>query len=151
MDIPKIDVELINFFKRISMPLARFSIFLIFFWFGLLKVLGFSPASGLVKDLLAHTIPFMAPDTFVILFGAFELLIGILFLVPGLERLVIPLLLFHMGMTVMPLFMLPTITWTAPFVPTLEGQYIIKNIVIVAVAISIVAHLRPIGRKDENI
>src|SRR3989344_1983143 len=151
MDIPKIDVELINFFKRISMPLARFSIFLIFFWFGLLKVLGFSPASGLVTDLLAHTIPFKAPYSFVILFGAFEVLIGILFLVPGLERLVIPLLLFHMGMTVMPLFMLPTITWTAPFVPTLEGQYIIKNIVIVAVAISIVAHLRPIGRKDENI
>ena len=143
MDISKIDLELIQMFRKISVPIARFSIFLVFFWFGILKVLGFSPASGLVKELLANTIPFMAPDTFVVLFGGFEVVIGILFLIPGLERLVIPLLLAHMATTVMPLFVLPSITWTHPLVPTLEGQYIIKNLVIIATAIGIAAHLHP--------
>ena len=143
MDISKIDLELIQMFRKISVPIARFSIFLVFFWFGILKVLGFSPASGLVKELLANTIPFMAPDTFVVLFGGFEVVIGMLFLIPGLERLVIPLLLAHMATTVMPLFVLPSITWTHPLVPTLEGQYIIKNLVIIATAIGIAAHLHP--------
>ena len=54
----------------------------------------------------------------------------------------IPLLL-HMIMTFMPLFMLPEVTWSAFLVPTLEGQYIIKNLVIISGAIGIAAHLQP--------
>jgi hypothetical protein len=32
------------------------------------------------------------------------------------------------------------------FVPTLEGQYIIKNVAIIALAIGIAAQLRPYGK-----
>lgn len=148
MNIRKLDSKLIDFFKRISLPLARFSIFLVFFWFGFLKVVGFSPASELVKELLAKTIPLMDPNTFVLLFGGFEMFIGILFMIRGLERFAIPLLFAHMGMTIMPLLALPGITWAYPLIPTLEGQYIIKNILIIAVAISIAAHLHPL--KEEK-
>jgi uncharacterized membrane protein YkgB len=143
MSARSIDVQLIHFFRKISVPVARVALFVVFFWFGALKVVGMSPASDLVQHLFEKTIPFMSFGTFFILFGLFECVIGILFLIKGAERIVIPLLLVHMIATFMPLVLLPTETWQAFFVPTLEGQYIIKNLVIIAAAIGIAAHLHP--------
>lgn len=148
MSIHNIDLKLIHFFRRVSMPIARFGLFVVFFWFGLLKVIGLSPASGVVQRLFEQTIPFMSFNTFLIGFGVFECLIGIFFLIRGLERLVIPLLFIHMITTFGPLFFLPSETWTGFLVPTLEGQYIIKNLVIIAAAIGIAAHLHPIQDKS---
>lgn len=147
MNIHKTDVELIHFFRRVSIPLARCGLFIIFFWFGLLKVIGLSPASGLVQRLFETTIPWMPFATFLILFGLFEMLIGILFLVKGAERTVIPLLLIHMMTTCGPLFLLPQETWSHFMVPTLEGQYIIKNIALIACAFGIASHLHPLPRE----
>lgn len=146
MDIQKIDIELINFFRRISIPVARFGLFVIFFYFGFLKVINLSPASPLVQQLFEQTISFMSFGTFIILFGLFECLIGILFVMRGLERVVMPLLFIHMITTFMPLFILPEATWSGFLVPTLEGQYIIKNLVIIAAAIGIAAHLQPFSK-----
>lgn len=129
------------------MPVARFGLFVIFFWFGLLKVVGLSPASAVVERLFNQTIPFMSFGTFLILFGLFECLIGILFLIRGAERVVIPLLFIHMITTFGPLFLLPQETWSGFLVPTLEGQYIIKNLVIIAVAIGIASHLHPLKKR----
>lgn len=145
MDIKKIDTRLVTFFRMVSMPMARLGLFVVFFWFGLLKVIGLSPASGLVQNLFEQTIPFMSFGTFIILFGLFECLIGVLFLVPRAERIVMPLLAVHMVTTFMPLFLLPQVTWSGFMVPTLEGQYIIKNLVIIATALGIAAHLEPMG------
>ena len=140
-----IDIKIIKFFKKVFLPTARFAIFVVFFWFGLLKVLGLSPASGLVQNLFEKTIPFMGFDLFLVLFGVFECLIGVLFLIRGFERVAIPLLFIHMVTTAGPLVMLPEETWQSFFVPTLEGQYIIKNLVIIATAIGIASHLRPMS------
>ena len=82
-------------------------------------------------------------DTFMVAFGAFECIIGILFLIKGMERVVIPLLFIHMLTTILPLFLIPEVTWSSFLVPTLEGQYIIKNVVIIAAAIGIAAHVHP--------
>ena len=144
MNIHEIDLELIYFFKRVSVPVARLGLFVIFFWFGLLKVVGLSPASGLVQSLFEQTIGFMSFDTFLVLFGLFECLIGILFLIRGMERIVLPLLFLQMLATFLPLFTLPEQTWNGFLVPTLEGQYIIKNLVIIAAAFGIAAHLHPL-------
>jgi uncharacterized membrane protein YkgB len=144
MSIEKVDVKIIKFFRKVSIPVARISLFVVFFWFGLLKVIGLSPASALVQRLFEHTISFIPFGTFLIVFGIFECLIGILFLVKGAERVVIPLLLVHMITTAGPLFLLPSETWQRLLVPTLEGQYIIKNLVIIATGISLAAHLHPI-------
>ncbi len=138
-----IDLKLITFFKKVSLPVARFSLFIIFFWFGLLKVLGLSPASQLVQNLFESTIPIMSFDLFIILFGIFECLIGVLFVVKGVERVAIFLLSIHMVMTLGPLILLTEETWQSFLVPTLEGQYIIKNLVIIASAIGIASHLHP--------
>ena len=146
MGIRNIDIKLIHFFRRISVPMARFGLFVVFFWFGALKVIGLSPASSLVQNLFEQTISFMSFTTFIILFGLFECLIGILFIIPGLERVVIPMLFLHMVTTFMPLFILPAMTWSGFMVPTLEGQYIIKNLVIIAAAIGIAAHLHPLSK-----
>ena len=147
MALKDVDLKIIKFFKKISGGISRFSLFAVFFWFGLLKVVGLSPASQVVQNLFNETMPIMEFSVFIIIFGLFECLIGILFLIPGAERGVIPLLFIHMIMTAGPLFLLTGETWSATLVPTLEGQYIIKNLAIIAVAIGIAANLRPISKR----
>lgn len=144
MSIQSFDLHLINFFKKISIPVARISLFIIFFWFGFLKVLDQSPANPLVNDLLSRTLPFISFEFFIVLFGLFEMLIGLLFIIPKMERVVIPLLFIHMITTVLPLFVLTPVTWVGFMSPTLEGQYIIKNAALIAAALGIASHLRPL-------
>jgi uncharacterized membrane protein YkgB len=144
-----IDVRVIDFFKKIYIPAARISIFLIFFWFGFIKLLGLSPASPLAQALTAKTVGMQYFDALFIILAAIECLIGILFLFPKMTRVVIPLLLFHMLIVCSPLVLVPEYTWQSPFIPTLEGQYIIKNAVVVAVAVGIAASTRPLVRKKE--
>jgi len=144
MKVRAIDITLIHFFRRVSIPVARFSLFVVFFWFGLLKVIGLSPAEGVVQRLFETSIHFVSFNSFYLGFGLFECLIGILFLIKGAERIVIPLLFVHMITTFGPLVLLPAETWQRFLVPTLEGQYIIKNLVIIATGIGIAAHLHPV-------
>lgn len=143
MSFRTLDIKIIRFFRKVSMPMARWGLFVVFFWFGILKVLGLSPASAVVERLFESTVPFMSFATFIIVFGLFECLIGILFLKKGAERIVIPLLFIHMITTFGPLIFLPGETWSGFLVPTLEGQYIIKNLVIIAAAVGVAAHLHP--------
>jgi uncharacterized membrane protein YkgB len=139
----------VSTFCRMNMPFARLALFVVYFWFGLLKMVGVSPAGPLVSALWMKTIPFIPLPTFMVLFSAYEMLIGVLFLIPKLERPAIGLLLMHISMTVMPLVLLRGIVWQNFMVPSLEGQYIIKNIVIVALARSIGANLRT-ARRDRR-
>ncbi|MSU55473.1 MAG: hypothetical protein EXS46_02975 [Candidatus Taylorbacteria bacterium] len=147
MIIERFDLTFIRFCRRLSVPFARLGLFVIFFWFGALKVLGLSPATPLVEHLFEQTVPFMTFSLFIVLFGLFECLIGLLFLFRGVERVVIPMLAFHMVTTLMPLFLLAEETWSGFMVPTLEGQYIIKNLALIAAAIVIVAHMHPMNAK----
>lgn len=120
-----------------SILLARFSLFLVYFWFGALKVFDLSPATPLVTALQRETIPFMNLGQFIFLFGIFEVLLGIGFLIPKLTKVVFLLFLFHMATTTLPLFVLPHTVWVGFLVPTLEGQYIVKNIVLISLALII--------------
>lgn len=140
------DRYIIHTLQRIAEPAARIALFIIFVWFGTLKVMGASPAGTLVSNLLEQTIPFMSPETFILLFGCFEVLIGILFLIPKMERVAILFLGIHMVTTFGPLVFLRETSWQGFLIPTLEGQYIIKNVVLIALAMGIVAHLKPMKR-----
>ena len=139
--LEKVDSKLINFMRRISLPFGRFALFLVFFWFGILKVFGTSPANGLVSDLLHRTLPLITFEQFIVCFGIFEMLIGISFLIKGWERFALALLFPHMITTFLPLILLPQVTWQGPFTPTLEGQYIIKNVLILALAFGLAIHM----------
>lgn len=116
---------------------AHIALFLVFVWFGALKLFGLSPASGLVTDLFERTlgwIPYLTASGFIMILGAIEVLIGLFFIIPRMERSAIALLIPHMITTVMPLVLLPEMTWQGFLAPSMEGQYIIKNIVIIALA-----------------
>jgi uncharacterized membrane protein YkgB len=126
-----------SWLRRPASPLGRLALFIVYFWFGVLKVFGVSPAGPLVTALWLKTISFIPLEKFMLLFACYEMLIGILFLIPRLERLATASLLVHVCTTCMPLVLLPHIVWQMFMVPSLEGQYIIKNIVVVALALSI--------------
>lgn len=128
--------------KKITVPLSRISLFIIFFWFGALKLIDASPANPLVDALLNKTLLFIEFDQFIIFFGIWEMIIGITFLIPKAEKIAIGLLIPHMITTIMPLFLLPDVTWQNFLVPALEGQYIIKNILIIALAVNIISSVR---------
>ncbi len=146
--IDSIDEKIINETKKWSMPMARFAIFMVYFWFGLLKVLSLSPASPLVASLLERTLPFITFEHFIIFFGILEMLIGSIFLIRGWERLAIFLLGLHLVTTIMPLFLVQAATWQGFMVPTLEGQYIIKNVLIIALAMVIASSLQPFKKNS---
>ncbi len=139
-----LDIHLIPALKTISPVVARFSIAIVFVWFGALKVVGVSPATDIVLELQAKTIPFIEGGSFVIILGILEVLIGLLFLLPHWERLSILFLVIHMVATFLPVIFVQQVVWQGFLTPTLEGQYIFKNIVIIAMAIGIAAHLKPI-------
>ena len=143
--IQKLDENVIGFFRRAEIPLARFAIFLVYFWFGFLKIVGFSPATPLVQSLFEKTLGFMPFSTFYICFAVFEVAIGVMFLIRDFERPAIIMLGLHMITTAMPLVLLPNITWQAFLVPTLEGQYIIKNILIIALAVVVGSRIMPLS------
>ncbi len=148
MNTLRIDHKIIQWLRAGFIPTARVSLFVVYVWFGMLKVLGLSPASGLVHDLFSATIGFMSFDVFYILFAWFEVLIGIMFLIPKMTRFVLPLLMIHMITTFLPLIFLPSEAWSGFMVLTLPGQYIVKNLVIIAVAIGIAAQVHPLKRQS---
>lgn len=147
MDIKNIDLKLINWLRTAFLPLARIALFIIFFGFGLLKLLDLSPAGPIAEALVAQTIGAQHFDWSYKVLAVFECLIGVLFLFPKLTRLVVPLLILHMIMVSSPLLLVTDKTWDGLLVPTLEGQYIIKNVAVVALAIGVAAQTPPLRRK----
>ena len=145
--IEAVDLQLIHWFQKWYVPLARGSLFVVYFWFGILKVLGLSPATPLAEALTMRTVGAQWFDPLFLSLAIIECVIGILFLFPKLTRLAIAVMVGHMALVCSPLILLPDMVWTHPFVPSLEGQYIIKNVVLIAVAISIAGAVEPLKEK----
>ncbi|MEL6393790.1 MAG: DoxX family membrane protein [Bacteroidota bacterium] len=122
--------------SRISRPAIRVSFGIIFIWFGILKPLGYSSAEGLLKSTVAW-LPLGTPEMWLIVIGWWEVAIGILFFFKSTTRIAIALLFLQMVGTFMPLVFLPSVTWQSGniLLPTLEGQYIIKNLIIISAAL----------------
>jgi uncharacterized membrane protein YkgB len=139
--IEMIDQKIINFSKKINTPFLYLGIAVVYFWFGFLKILGVSPAQGLVIQLVENINPSLSAMSYVIGIGVFEIIIAFTILSKFTARLSVLFIFFHLILTTLPFFFLPEITWQAFLIPTLEGQYIIKNILIAAVSISIVSQL----------
>lgn len=146
LNMERWDKKVIRVAREHRYDVARFALFLVFFWFGILKVIGLSPANPIVVALLGRTMSFWPSENFLVVFGLFECLIGISFLFKGLLRFVVPLVAVHLLTTVLPLVLLPDLAWSTPFVPTLEGQYILKNVLILATVFALVGHMKPMKR-----
>lgn len=142
--IEKFDEKFIFFLRKYYDEIARLALYIIFFWFGILKVFDTSPAGPLVVDLLQVTfLSFLDPNIFLKYFGIFEMIIGIMILIPKLERITFLVLLFHLFTTAMPLVLLPQEVWNSFLVPNLTGQYIIKNIALLSLGLVLFAKLKP--------
>lgn len=112
--------------------ILRMALAIVFIWFGLLKPLGMSPAETLVR----RTVYFLPADVFVSVLGWWEVAIGVGLLYRPLNRLAILLLFLQMPGTLLPLVLLPEVCFTQiPWGLTMEGQYIIKNAVLIGAAL----------------
>ena len=143
--LDRIDRRIVAFMRRWDSFAVRIALAVIFIWFGILKPLGVSPAEPLVLETVAW-MPLLSPRGWLQVIGWWEVAIGVTILFHRTTRLAIALLALQMGGTFMPLLMLPEVTFQpgrAPFVPTLEGQYIIKNLLILAAALVIGGRVRP--------
>lgn len=134
-----------------GLTLLRVSIGLVFFWFGVLKFWpGLSPADQLATETIDRlSFGLVSGDIARILLALLETAIGIGLISGYFMRLTLLLLVGQMLGTVTPLFLFPEVTWSDLFVPTLEGQYILKNMVLVSAALTIGATVRGGGLIDD--
>lgn len=134
-----IDRRVAAVMRRWGVPALRFSLGVIFIWFGILKPLGISAAAPLVLSTVSW-MPLLSPEGWLVVIGWWEVAIGVFFLFQPTLRIAIALLALQMAGTLMPLVLLPEVTWQPgriPFGPTMEGQYIIKNLLIISAALTV--------------
>ncbi|MBS4035961.1 MAG: hypothetical protein KGZ85_15965 [Ignavibacterium sp.] len=147
MNLNKIDNEIASFMKKWGVIALRISLGIIFIWFGVLKTVGISPAEPLVKATVGW-MPFFTTDGWVVIIGWWEVIIGVSFLFQKTIRIAIALLAMQMAGTFMPLIILTEVTFQSggfPYAPTLEGQYIIKNLLIISAALVIGGTVRKLN------
>ena len=131
----RIDRRIADFMGKWGVLSLRISLGVIFVWFGILKPLGLSPAAPLVI-MTVGWMPFFPPETWLAIIGWWEVAIGLTFLSRKTLRIAIALLAGQMVGTFLPLVILPAIVFqSAPLVPTMEGQYILKNLLIISAAL----------------
>lgn len=139
MLIDRIDRAIAGWMDRYGLLFLRISLAIIFVWFGALKPFRISPADELIK----RTVYWFDPDVFIPILGAWEVAIGVCLLFRPLIRLALLLLFLQMPGTFLPLVLLPDVCFTyVPWAPTLEGQYIIKNLVLISAAIVVGGSVR---------
>tara|TARA_Y100001973_G_C4994832_1_gene230718 strand:- start:68 stop:511 length:444 start_codon:yes stop_codon:yes gene_type:complete len=138
--INDLDILITDFMSRWGITLLRYSIGIIYIWFGILKPFGLSPAQELVENTVYW---FSNPSDFVPILGWWEVIIGVTMCIKPLIRFSIFLLFIQMPGTFLPLVLLPEVCFTNfPFGLTTEGQYIIKNLIIISAAIVVGSTVR---------
>lgn len=141
----RVDVQITNWMARYGVLLLRVSLGIVFFWFGLLKFFpGLSPA----QDLATRTISLLSlglvpANVSIVVLAAWECLIGLGLISGVFMRATLLLLFLQMLGTLTPVVLFPQEVFTfVPYAPTLEGQYIIKNFVLIAAGLVIGATVR---------
>lgn len=141
----RVDVTLTEWMAKYGILLLRVSLGVVFFWFGVLK---FFPDLSPAQDLAARTIDLLTfgivqEQISIPVLAAWECLIGLGLITGKYMRVTLLLLLVQMMGTVTPVFLFPDEVFTRiPYAPTLEGQYIIKNLVLVSAGLVIGATVR---------
>ena len=141
----RVDRSITRFMADHGITLLRISVGFVFLWFGVLKYFpGMSPATDLAtRTIKVLTGGALSDSTALYILATWECLIGLGLIVGKLLRVVLLLLWLQMAGTLMPLFFFTDEVFKViPFAPTLEGQYIIKNVVIISAAIVIGATVR---------
>jgi uncharacterized membrane protein YphA (DoxX/SURF4 family) len=139
------DERITQWMARYGVLILRLSLGVVFLWFGVLKFFPcLSPAEELAGRTI-HTLTFglIPARTAVIILAAWESLIGLGLILGAFMRITLLLLFLQMVGAAMPLVLFPNEVFTQfPYAPTLEGQYIIKNVVLISAAVIIGATVR---------
>jgi uncharacterized membrane protein YkgB len=138
--IDTIDSAVTTVLQRYGISALRIALAVVFIWFGTLKVIDRSPVEDLVKD----TIYFLPEDTFFIIIGVWEIIIGIGLLVPVALRLTLLLFWMQMAGTFLSLIILPGRAFQDgnPLLLTVTGEFVIKNLVLIAAGLVIGSTVR---------
>ncbi|GGR26278.1 DoxX family protein [Deinococcus ruber] len=140
-----LELRMIGWWAQHGITLLRLSLGVVFLWFGVQK---FFPGLSVAQELATHTISVLSfgrihPGVSLPLLASWETLIGLGLLSGRFLRVTIVLLLAQMAGTFLPLVFFPHETFKFfPLIPTLEGQYIIKNLVLVSAALVVGATSR---------
>jgi uncharacterized membrane protein YphA (DoxX/SURF4 family) len=140
-----VDARLTQWMARYGVVTLRVTLGIVFFWFGMLKFFpGLSPAQTLaVKTIDVLAFGLLPASVSLVLLALLECAIGLGLISGKFIRLTLLLLAFQMAGAATPLFLFPGEVFTQfPYAPTLEGQYIIKNLVLVSAGIVIGATVR---------
>ena len=132
LGLEPLDRRIAGWMQRNGLFVLRIALAIIFIWYGILKPFDMSPAADLVRE----TVYFVPPDLFIPILGWWEVAIGVGLLYRPLNRTAIFLLFLQMPGTLLPLVLLPEVCFTQiPWGLTLEGQYIVKNAVLIGAAL----------------
>jgi len=129
------ELSAINWMHRNGLIFLRISLGIIFFWFGILK---YYPRVSPAEDIAINTINrltfnLISPKIILLTLATWEVLIGVGFISGKYLKLTLLLLFSQMLGTTAPIFLFPNEVFSIiPYAPTLEGQYIIKNIVLIS-------------------
>jgi uncharacterized membrane protein YkgB len=149
----KLDPIITGWMSRNGYLLIRISIGILFVWFGVLKFFpNLSPAEDLAIQTISKLSFGLLSDPIIrIGLAIWEVLIGIGLISGKFMRETLLLLFLQMAGTFAPVFLFPDVVFNhIPYAPTLEGQYIIKNLVLVAAGIVLGGKLHRSGKKIVN-
>jgi uncharacterized membrane protein YphA (DoxX/SURF4 family) len=139
------DDKITLFMRHYGILFLRISLGIIFFWFGFLKFFpGVSPADQIAtRTITKLTFGIIQPGISIIMLAIWETLIGLGLITGKYLRITLFLLFTQMMGTLTPLALFPSETFTrVPFAPTLEGQYIVKNLVLISAGLVVGATVR---------
>jgi uncharacterized membrane protein YkgB len=138
--IDRIDTHVSSFLRRWSIPALRVSLGIVFVWFGALKVFDVTP----VTDLVARTVYWFDPAWVVPVLGVFEIVVGVGLLFKIALRPVLALFFAQMVGTFLVLVLLPEISFQDgnPLLLTVEGEFVIKNLVLLSAGMVVGATVR---------
>jgi uncharacterized membrane protein YphA (DoxX/SURF4 family) len=143
--LDRLDVTIVRWLAHYSLPFLRIGMGIVFLWFGALKFFpDLSPATDLaVRTIDELTFGLIPENMSLILLASLETAIGLGFLTGKYMRLTLGLLVFQMAGTLTPLALFPGEAFMVfPYAPTLEGQYIIKNLVLIGAGLVMGSTLR---------
>ena len=134
-EFDRVDRAITGWMARNGLTFLRIALGIVFFWFGALKLFpGLSPA----EDLVVETVTFIPDDIFLPVLAVWEMLIGLGLIFGIFMRVTLLLLFLQMPGTMLPLVVKPDAVWTSfPFGLTLEGQYIVKNLVLIGAGLAL--------------
>ncbi|MDP9238101.1 MAG: hypothetical protein M3P30_12030 [Chloroflexota bacterium] len=127
--------------RRYGAEILRVAVALVFIWFGALKLADRSP----VADLVADTVYWVPSGSFVRFLGVWEVVVGMGLLLRVAMRIVLLLFFVQMAGTFLVLVIHPGTAFQShnPLLLTTTGEFVIKNLVLIAAGLVIGSGVRP--------